>query len=173
MPARKKNEIKTVSLPIAENAAPAESAPAQSPWYENGLRFKCHQCGNCCTGGPGYVWLTVNDMIKIAGHLKLTVDQFTRAYVKRIGNRYSLMEHINYDCVFLRRDPETKKAGCSIYSVRPTQCRTWPFWNQNLRAPETWSSAADRCPGMRDDGDAAPLYKLDYIEKCRNHPESP
>ena len=32
------------------NAAPGE------PWYRDGLRFQCTQCGNCCTGDPGVVW---------------------------------------------------------------------------------------------------------------------
>jgi Fe-S-cluster containining protein len=166
---------KSVSLPIAEDAG---SAPGKGKvrkrketWYDNGLRFACTQCGNCCTGGPGYVWLTINDMVKIAQHLKMETDAFTRAYVKRVGTRYSLMEQVNYDCVFLTRDPETKKAGCRIYPVRPTQCRTWPFWNQNLRAPEAWSAASEKCPGMCDAD--APLYDIGHIEKCRDHPESP
>jgi Fe-S-cluster containining protein len=165
---------KSVSLPIADNATPApRSAGAKKRkelWYENGLRFACTQCGNCCTGGPGYVWLTIDDMVKIAKQLKMEVDAFTRAYVKRVGTRYSLMEQVNYDCVFLRRDG-SGKAGCAIYGVRPTQCRTWPFWNQNLRAPETWAGAAERCPGMCDA--EAPLYGVEHIEKCREHPESP
>src|SRR5437763_101054 len=48
---------KRVSLPVAEK------------WYGAGLRFNCTQCGNCCSGGPGYVWLTVNDMQRIAQFL--------------------------------------------------------------------------------------------------------
>ena len=27
-------------------------------WYEQGLRFGCTQCGNCCTGPEGAVWFT-------------------------------------------------------------------------------------------------------------------
>ena len=32
-----------------------------SDWYEDGLRFSCSQCGNCCTGPPGAVWFTDNE----------------------------------------------------------------------------------------------------------------
>ena len=176
MPHRKKP--KSISLPVA-TLAHAASARAdldkarkkKELWYDEGLRFKCTECGNCCTGGPGYVWLTIDDMIKIAGHLGLPLDEFTRAYVKRVGTRYSLMEHVNYDCVFLKRDPATGKAGCSIYQVRPTQCRTWPFWNQNLRSPEVWASTAEHCPGMCDaEGE---VFDAEFIERCRTHPESP
>ncbi|MFM1805538.1 MAG: hypothetical protein RL136_2417, partial [Planctomycetota bacterium] len=34
------------------------STDAQAPWYAEGLRFECTQCGNCCSGGPGAVWFT-------------------------------------------------------------------------------------------------------------------
>ena len=37
-----------------------------------------------------------------------------------------------YDCVFLKEDPERGRKTCSIYPVRPLQCRTWPFWPENL-----------------------------------------
>ncbi|MFM7740581.1 MAG: YkgJ family cysteine cluster protein, partial [Planctomycetota bacterium] len=30
---------------------------AAEPWYKDGLRFQCSQCGDCCTGGAGYVWV--------------------------------------------------------------------------------------------------------------------
>ena len=38
--------------------------------------------------------------------------------------------------------------GCSIYPVRPLQCRTFPFWPEYLRSPESWDEAARRCPGV-------------------------
>eukprot|EP00961_Rhodomonas_salina_P046921 629705-Rhodomonas_salina.2 len=28
------------------------------------------------------------------------------------------------------------KAICSLYEARPKQCRTWPFWPENLASPE-------------------------------------
>lgn len=170
-----------ISLPIAQrtlrHAADARAQIDQAftkpagVWYEGGLRFACSQCGHCCSGAPGYVWVTLDDMMKIAAHLKMDFDAFTRGYVRRVGTRYALVEHVNYDCVFLRRDPQTGRAGCAIYAVRPMQCRTWPFWNQNLRAPEAWTAAAERCPGMCDA--EAPLQNLADIERCRTHPESP
>ncbi len=83
--------------------------PAAGPWYASGLRFECTQCGNCCTGGPGYVWITDGEIARIARHLKLTVEQTVEQYCRRIGDRHSLSEHRNaagqYDCVFLREQP--------------------------------------------------------------------
>ena len=35
-------------------------------WYRDGLQFECTQCGNCCTGDPGYVWVTPEEIKAIA-----------------------------------------------------------------------------------------------------------
>jgi len=139
-------------------------------WYADGLRFRCTQCGNCCSGSPGYVWLSDKDITAIAEYLRMPVEKFTRTYVRYTRGAFSLTERANYDCVFLTRD-EQGKSGCAIYPVRPIQCRTWPFWNQNLHAPHAWTNAADRCPGMCDAD--APRFDLEHIESCRNHPDSP
>lgn len=160
------NKPRSVPLPMSGPAPVVD----KEVWYRQGLRFDCSQCGNCCGGQPGYVWLTVSDMVKIADYLKLTLDQVTKAHVRRIGSRYSLTETHQYDCTFLTRDGKGK-AGCGIYPVRPMQCRTWPFWDDNLKAPNAWERASARCPGMCD-GDA-PKYDIEHIEKCRQHPESP
>ena len=153
----------------------------RSVWYAQGLRFACTQCGNCCSGAPGYVWVTLEDMEKIARELKLEFDEFTRKFVRRIGHRYSLVEKPDYDCIFLTRDGRGK-TGCGIYRVRPMQCRTWPFWTETLKSPAAWERAATRggagggCPGMRtglgEEG-PGPTYSLEHIEACRQHPESP
>ena len=152
---------------------PVTGAPAvidRGVWYAGGLRFECTQCGNCCSGAPGYVWVTVEDMHRMAAYLELPFDQFTSRFVRRIGERYALTEKANYDCSFLTRDGGGK-TGCALYGARPMQCRTWPFWNDNLKTPAAWRRAAGRCPGMNDAD--APQYDLEHIETCRQHPESP
>ena len=156
------------SVPLPVSGSPPEIDP--SVWYADGLRFACTQCGNCCTGAPGYVWLTLDDMQRMAEYLRLSFDDFTRTYVRRVGERFALTEKFNYDCTFLVKDGKGK-AGCKIYPVRPVQCRTWPFWTDNLKSPSAWERASGNCPGMRDKN--APHYPLDHIETCRQHPESP
>ncbi len=124
-----------------------------SPWYRDGLRFECTQCGNCCTGPSGYVWFTDAEGEAIATRLGLSDAEFRRRFAKRSWGRWTLGEVKNgrgeYDCVFLRRDA-AGKALCSIYEDRPKQCRTWPFWPENLENPAAWIDAAQRCPGMAD-----------------------
>ena len=79
-------------------------------------------------------------MKNIAAFLKVEFETFTKTYVRSVKGGYSLIERANYDCIFLRR--ENGKSMCGIYPVRPTQCRTWPFWNEdNLKSPKS----VDRC----------------------------
>lgn len=126
-------------------------------WYQNGLRFECTQCGNCCTGAPGVVWVTDEEVQAIADDRGLSLGEMRIHYTKLVGGRVSLREIVNGDCVFL--DAETRK--CTIYSARPAQCRTWPFWNSNLESPEDWSRAKRVCPGM----DQGKLVQLETIQK--------
>jgi len=127
-----------------------------SPWYQDGLQFECSQCGKCCTGGPGYVWLTTAEIQAMAKFTEMTVEQFESVYVRSVGMRKSLREYSSGDCVFL----DQEQRGCMIYSVRPRQCRTWPFWDSNTKTPEDWQATCDFCPGSGQ----GRLYSLNEIE---------
>jgi Fe-S-cluster containining protein len=113
------------------------------PWFTGGLRFRCTGCGDCCTGAPGYVWVTGEEMELLAQHLGLTRDEFEREYVRSVGVRKSLVEYDNGDCVFF----DGKSRKCTVYEARPRQCRTWPFWESNVRSPEAWERTCEVCPG--------------------------
>ena len=41
-------------------------------WYADGLHFSCQQCGGCCTGEPGYVWVSRDELGLIAEFLKIS-----------------------------------------------------------------------------------------------------
>ena len=119
---------------------------AAEKWYRAGLSFECTQCGNCCSGDPGYVWATQEEIGRIAAFLGRSDGWLDRTHLRRVGLRYSLTERPNGDCIFLKR--EGGKTMCGIYSVRPLQCRTWPFWTENLATPDAWNHAHHKCPGM-------------------------
>lgn len=112
---------------------------SEQPWYQDGLRFKCTQCGDCCTGAPGYVWVNKEEIEALASEMKMEVEQFEDQYVRKVGIRKSLQEFPNGDCVLL--DTETR--GCSVYNARPRQCRTWPFWDSNLKSEEAWEETCE------------------------------
>ena len=128
-----------------------DSVEQPDEWYRDGLRFTCNQCGNCCTGEPGYVYFNDEELEKMAAYTQLSVEEFVKRHAHRIHGQWSLNERLGpdgHDCVFLQRD-ENHKALCAIYPVRPTQCRTWPFWPENLETPEDYVRAARDCEGMR------------------------
>jgi uncharacterized protein len=118
------------------------STDPESPWYRDGLKFECTRCGACCTGAPGYVWVDADEIARLAEHRGQTAAQFSKAYVRRVGQRYSLIEKPGGDCIFWDR-----AAGCTVYPARPTQCRTWPFWSGNIETPEAWEAVTRVCPG--------------------------
>lgn len=127
----------------------------EKPWYSNGLNFKCTECGKCCTGVPGYAWVTEKEIYAIAEYLKLSVDDFFSRFIRRVDGRFSLIEMPkNYDCVFLR----DKK--CAIYPVRPKQCRTFPWWPQTLESEEQWLEAAKYCEGINSEAPLVPYATI-------------
>lgn len=132
-------------------------------WYAAGLHFECQECGECCSGpGEGYIWVTKPEIEIIADFLKITVGQFRQKYLKRVGLRTTIIEHqTTKDCIFLQAGAGGKQ--CKIYSVRPSQCRSWPFWAGNLAGPGAWNKAAQKCPGIN----RGRYYSFEDIEKIK------
>jgi len=134
---------------------------ASEPWYRDGLAFECTQCGDCCTGAPGFVWVNQEEIEALAAAMGASdVARFERKYVRKVGIRRSLKEYANGDCVFF--DPQRRT--CRVYEARPRQCRTWPFWDSNLKSPETWQATCAVCPGSG----RGKVYSLDEIEDMRS-----
>jgi hypothetical protein len=97
------------------------------------------------------------------------VAEFYRQHARRIGVRWSLKERqtrFGRDCVFLDRTTAPGKALCGVYSARPTQCRTWPFWPGNLESREDWERVrgVTPCPGMGQ----GTLYPVEQIRIIRD-----
>lgn len=112
------------------------------PWWHAGIRFQCQGSGKCCVsrGDYGYVYLTLADRRRLAAGLGIPTRQFTREYCARTEGLFHLANGEG-PCMFL----EDKR--CTVYDDRPTQCRTWPFWPENMKA-KAWSAIAEYCPGV-------------------------
>jgi len=131
----------------------------RKPWYAaTGLRFRCTACGKCCTGEPGYIWVRPDDVERIARFKGMTVEEFSRRFVRRVDDRLSLKERSNGDCVML------EDGKCSVYAVKPTQCSTFPFWDGVLESRDTWNETAAKCPGMNH-GDAYGEQDIDLLRR--------
>ncbi len=130
--------------------------PREDPWYGDGLRFSCTQCGACCTGQTGYVWVTVPEAAGIATKIGLTLDAFGARYLRRIGTRYSLIEDTESGaCVFLH------EKLCTIHEARPGQCRSFPFWSANMQSADAWKAAALECEGIDDEAELISAREID------------
>ena len=153
-------------------------------WYEQGLNFTCQQCGNCCTGGPGYVWVSQEEVARLAEFLGLSERQVIKQYCRKVEGRLSLKEVRRgalYDCVFLKEQRAEVGAGdhltqsrlvCTVYPVRPLQCRTWPFWDGNLRSEQSWQCAAKGCYGMNQ-GRKFTREQIVSLRDAKDWPERP
>ncbi len=132
-------------------------------WYKDGLRFTCTQCGRCCGGAPGYVWVNAAEITAMSQAMEMDEDSFCKKFVRQVGRRRSLVEYPDGDCIFL--DPESRH--CLVYEDRPAQCRTWPFWDSTLKTPEDWDETCEVCPGAGK----GKLHKIEKIETARksNH----
>jgi Fe-S-cluster containining protein len=107
------------------------------------------------------VWVTLPEIYRIAEFLGIDDYEFTKRYVRKVHQKFSLIEMPNGDCVFYDK-------GCKIYPVRPTQCRTFPFWPEIVRTPASWKVAATECPGMNE----GRTFSESEIEKLSNENHS-
>ncbi len=106
----------------------------------------CNGCGGaCCIGESGYIWVNFDEIKAIANELNLSIDEFSQKYLLRAKNRYSLKEYydteLKYACIFF--DKTTRR--CKIYNVRPTQCKTFPFWKD---FKDNIDELIQECPGV-------------------------
>lgn len=110
----------------------------------------CEGCGGkCCVGESGYVFVSIDEMQKIASFLALEFESFTKSYVRKVGYRFSFIEKPYQNalaCVFF----DTDSKQCSIYAHRPKQCRTYPFWeaHKNLDKNDL-QTLCNECKGIK------------------------
>lgn len=149
--------------------APGASTPSSTSHDEQaqpGLRFSCTQCGNCCSGPPGYVIVNDDEAASLAATLNLPLERFLAEYCEETSLGRSLKERPSahgFDCIFLDRQSFPGRAVCSVYLARPAQCRAWPFWPSLLRSREAWEQGKRTCPGM----DKGQLYPPSHIRTVR------
>lgn len=125
-------------------------------FYQEGIRFQCQGEGCCCMtrGKYGYVYLSFSDRKRLAAHFNISTAAFTAAYTKKIDGLYEL-KYTGKDCPFLEENK------CLVYQARPWQCRTWPFWPENM-AQAIWDKeVAPYCPGVGK----GKLYSAEEIEE--------
>ncbi len=115
----------------------------EDPWYLEGLRFECRRCHACCKARGEYVFVYIEDqeVEPIARALGLS----PRAFLKRFCTRHEGERVLRFEEELC---PLHDGRGCRVHPVRPVQCRTWPFWPENLQSREAWEEKVGSfCPG--------------------------
>lgn len=125
---------------------------------EQGIRFQCLGCGNCCTGEPGVLYLTLKEISGIASYLNISPNVFIDKYTYIYKNNYCLCELRDGSCVFYQNT-------CLIYRYRPNQCRTFPFWWKNIHNPDNWRQSLQECPGIGK----GPFYSQERIPEIASN----
>ena len=114
--------------------------------YKNGIKFECQGSGKCCVsrGTYGFVYLSEKDIKRFSKYFKLSIKKFKKKYCQITEGFIHLIEksELNGDCIFL------KNKKCSVYISRPSQCRTWPFWNENMNVKLWNEDISINCPGI-------------------------
>ncbi len=110
-------------------------------FFDDGICFECCRCGRCCGGEPGTIYITRDEIASLAGFFHLSVAEFTKRYLYPFKDSFSIGEHRDGRCLFFDN-------GCTVYPLRPGQCRTYPFWFCNLRSQERWRQVEKACPGI-------------------------
>ena len=133
---------------------------SSKPWFQKGLRFECTSCGNCCRnhGDYTYVYLAERDVVAISGHLGLPPERFLHDYCREEDGWITLRMD-EPACPFLQQDNR-----CAIYPVRPKQCATWPFWEENLERATWEGPVRDCCPGIGK-GELVPAEEVQAIAR--------
>lgn len=132
-------------------------------FYDNGLKFSCNRCSDCCRLEPGVVYLSLEDLEKLCNQFQISTGRFIETYCRWMsyydGSQVlCLKERKNFDCILWNKD-----CGCTAYGSRPVQCSTYPFWSWMLESKESWDACSKDCPGINaKDGQ---LWTKEQIEE--------
>jgi len=119
---------------------------------EEGFRYAfnplaCESCeGRCCTGESGYIYVSKAEIEKIAELKNMDTREFVEKYLFKKMYKYSIKEKKvgeSYECIFYDKDAN----GCTIYDARPSQCKTFPFWDYYKKRVDELKL---ECPGIVD-----------------------
>ena len=142
---------------------------AQRLYAEVEAKIDCKSCGNCCRSLETVV--NEKDIPRLSKHLKLSRQEFEEKYLVKNEDDKLILNKI--PCPFLEEGNH-----CSIYSLRPADCSSYPHIQKKSLVPRLISIIhnCSVCPivynmyeqlkseiwAMNDDGDDFPDEFDDY-----------
>lgn len=116
------------------------------PWWMSGVKFSCQSgCGKCCDQPGGIVYLSIKDAERISNHSGLSVDDWLERDARKTYDGRFVLKSREDDGICIHLDENQQ---CSIYEVRPQQCKAFPWWGENLASDRSWSQVKELCPGI-------------------------
>jgi len=134
---------------------------------ENGIRFSCQMCGDCCRGfDEGEVYLYNDDIFRLADYLNISgieeLRVFAKKYVKVINDSFFWKnpeaqrgKTYRFKTLGFRFTGEDehchflKDNMCSVHEHRPFQCRSFPFWKMMVSNRKNFENYTKKCQGLQ------------------------
>jgi Fe-S-cluster containining protein len=108
----------------------------------NRFHFQCQPgCTRCCTQS-GWVYLSKEDVTRLAAFLGVSEREFQERYVYATKTERRLRKPKHAQCPFLNEN------GCSVHLAKPTQCRLFPLWPELIENKKALQTTATWCPGI-------------------------
>lgn len=111
-----------------------------------GVAFQCQpNCGRCCDQPGGIVYLSPDDAQRLAHHAGLAVEAWLERDARQTFDGRYVLKSREEDGVCIHLNEQKQ---CSVYEVRPQQCKAFPWWGENLATPAAWGNTKRSCPGI-------------------------
>jgi Fe-S-cluster containining protein len=115
---------------------------ADGQWWHDGVDFGCTACGKCCVN-DGEVWFDMDEFYELSEYLNMSYTDVLDDYAEEVKSGWVKLKDkketsTGHGCVFLGDDDKT----CGVYSARPIQCRTYPYWPRLLTSEDAWKKEA-------------------------------
>ena len=130
-------------------------------WEKEAPRFECQpDCFKCCAK-PGIVYFDKKSIENASKITKLSPAQFRKEFLKRNDGQWVHEVEDRNPCAFLT--PE----GCSIHFGKPIQCRSYPFWSENMTSKAMWKLVGGFCPGIGSGPHIAVTTIRNFLEQFK------
>jgi len=117
----------------------------QPAWWTEGVMFTClPDCGRCCDEPDGLVYLSRDDVQRLAEYHGKEVEQWLESDCRKVHDgRWVLNSKEDRTCIYIRGDKR-----CDVHKAKPAQCRAYPFWGENMKNDQSWQKTKQLCPGL-------------------------
>ncbi len=107
------------------------------------VEFHCMNCGNCCSI-DGHVFINQEEISAISKYMAITIEEFLEKFTVSINDRIRIKGDYYNKCIFLDNN------SCRIYSVRPKQCKTFPYWLENMKYDVYIEETVEYCSALKN-----------------------